>query len=436
MGLIKMVTGSIGSTFRDAVKDYYRCDGMTKDILAIPATKVMRDGTVNNASDRVITNGSVFDVAVNQAALLIENGKVHDFVIATDESMTGQYKYDSTVEPSLLGGGLKDFVPSLKTMVNRFTAGGQSTNTMNLVYINLKEITENPIGIGKVAFIDKYLGTRLMLSAYGYYSFKIKNPVAFYENLVMDVNIRYDKNKILTQLKSELIPKVKKAVGTVAPLCEAGYQDLFVHDTDIADIINKEIQTEWLENRGILLVKVALNPELSEEDTERVMKLENAKTLSNSQMALGSLVNAQGESMVNASKNPNGPVGAFMGLGMTQQMGGFNTGALLQQQMQNEQAAIQKQQSEAPIKEAVPEDTWQCSCGNMAEGKFCSNCGAQKPEKNTWKCACGNIAEGNFCSNCGAKKPELISACPNCGEKFDAPSNPPKFCNNCGTKIR
>ena len=57
----------------------------------------------------------------------------------------------------------------------------------------------------------------------------------------MDVNIRYDKNKILTQLKGELIPKVKKAVGTVAPLCEAGYQDLFVHDTDIADIINKEI---------------------------------------------------------------------------------------------------------------------------------------------------------------------------------------------------
>ena len=249
MGLIKMISGSVGTTFRDAVKDYFRCDGMTKDILAMPATKVMRDGTVNNASDRVITNGSVFDVAINQAALLIENGKVHDFIIATDESMTGQYRYDSTVEPSLLGGGLKDFVPTLKTMVGRFTAGGQSTNTMNLVYINLKEITENPIGIGKVAFIDKYLGTRLMLSAHGYYSFKIQNPVAFYENLVMDVNTRYDKHKILTQLKGELMPKVKRAMGMVAPLCEAGYQDIFIHDTDIANIINEEIQKEWVNEK-------------------------------------------------------------------------------------------------------------------------------------------------------------------------------------------
>lgn len=400
MGLIKMIAGSVGSTFRDAVKDYYRCDGMTEDILAMPASKVMRDGTVNNASDRVISNGSVFDVAINQAALLVENGKVHDFIIATDESMTGQYRYDSTVEPSLLDGGLKEFMPTMKTMVNRFTAGGQSTNTINIVYINLKEITENPIGIGKVAFLDKYLGTRLMLSAYGYYSFKIKNPVAFYENLVMDVNARYDKSRISTQLKGELIPKVKKAVGTVAPLCEGGYQDIFIHDTDIANMINAEIQNEWLENRGILLVKVALNPELSEEDTERVMQLENAKTLSNAQMAIGSLVNAQGEAMVNASKNPNGALGAFMGVGMAQQMGGFNAGALLQQQVQNQ----------APAPQQAPQaSAWQCSCGQTATGKFCTNCGAQRPQK--------------------------ITACPGCGTAFENPENPPKFCSNCGTRI-
>ena len=65
MGLIKMVKGAVGSTFRDAVKDYFRCDGMSNDYLCIPAVKVMRDGTVNNSTDRIITNGSVFDVAVS-----------------------------------------------------------------------------------------------------------------------------------------------------------------------------------------------------------------------------------------------------------------------------------------------------------------------------------------------------------------------------------
>lgn len=435
MGLIKMISGSVGTTFRDAVKDYFRCDGMTKDILAMPATKVMRDGTVNNASDRVITNGSVFDVAINQAALLIENGKVHDFIIATDESMTGQYRYDSTVEPSLLGGGLKDFVPTLKTMVGRFTAGGQSTNTMSLVYINLKEITENPIGIGKVAFIDKYLGTRLMLSAHGYYSFKIQNPVAFYENLVMDVNTRYDKHKILTQLKGELMPKVKRAMGMVAPLCEAGYQDIFIHDTDIANIINEEIQKEWLENRGILLVKVALNPELSEEDTQRVMDLENAKTLSNTQMGLGSLIHSQGQSMRDAANNTAGAMNGFIGMGMARQMGGIDVNALLQQQMQNEQQQRMMQQPAPQPVQQAPADAWKCSCGNMATGKFCSNCGSTKPVADTWQCSCGHMATGKFCSNCGSKKVEAVTACPSCGNPFPDPANPPRFCNNCGHKM-
>lgn len=427
-----MVTGAVGSTFRDAVKDYFRCDGMTNNILAIPAVKVMRNGTVNNSSDRVISNGSVFDVAVNQAALLIENGKVHDFIIATSEDMAGQYKYDSQVEPSLLGGGLKDFVPSLQTMLSRFTAGGQSTNTMNLVYINLKEITENPVGIGKVAFIDKYLGTRLMLSAHGYYTFRIKNPVAFYENLVMDYNVQYEKSKILPQLKAELMPKIQSSMTQISAICVNGYQDIFMHDTDIANIINNELKEQWLEYRGIELTKVALTPELSEQDMERVMRLENAKTLSDSRMALGSLVNAQGEAMEAAAKNQGGAMQGFFGMGMANQAGGFNTGALLQQQMQNE-ANLKPSE---PAKPAQPNpDTWKCTCGHMATGKFCSNCGAKKPEKETWQCSCGNLASGKFCSNCGAKKPEKITECPSCHAPFENPDNPPKFCSNCGQKI-
>ena len=102
MGLIKMVTGSVGSTFRDAAKDYFRCDGMTKDVLVMPATQVKRDGSCNNAGHRVITDGSVFDVAAGQAALLIENGKVIDFVLASENAFAGQYTYNSQVEPSFL----------------------------------------------------------------------------------------------------------------------------------------------------------------------------------------------------------------------------------------------------------------------------------------------------------------------------------------------
>lgn len=445
MGLIKMVRGAVGSTFRDAVKDYLRCDGMTNDYLCIPAVKVMRDGTVNHSSDRVITNGSVFDVAVNQAALLIENGKVHDFIIATDESATGQYKYDSTVEPSILGGGLKDFVPSLQTMTRRFTAGGQSANTMYLVYINLKEITQNPVGFGRTAFMDKYLGTRLMLSGFGYYTFKIANPVAFYENLVMDPNRKYDKDEILPQLKQELQPQLMAAVGRISPLCENGYQDIYVHQKELADAANESLKEAWLNKRGILIESIAVTPQLSDEDKDRVMELENARTLSNSQMAMGTLVGAQAEAMKAAASNQAGAMNGFIGMGMAMNAGGFHTGALLQQQMANEAAMKQQIPNNMGAAAAGANATapmqpseWRCSCGTKNTGKFCINCGSPKPEeKKEWICSCGTASTGNFCMNCGNKKPEVIKGyhCDKCGWETTNLENPPKFCPQCGDKI-
>ena len=52
---------------------------------------------------------------------------------------------------------------------------------------------------------------------------------------------------------------------------------------------------------------------------------------------------------------------------------------------------------------------WTCAkCGQTGNtGKFCSNCGAPRPESG-WTCAkCGQTGNtGKFCSNCGAVKPE------------------------------
>ncbi len=423
MGLIKMAKGAVGSTFRDAVKDYFRCDGMNNDYLCVPATKVMRDGTVNHATERVISNGSVFDVAVGQAALLVENGKVHDCVIATDETQTGQYRYESQTEPSLLGGGLRDFLPTLEMIGKRFTAGGQSTNTMNLVYINMKEITQNPVGFGRTAFLDRYLGTRLMLSGHGFYSFHIANPVVFYENLVMDVNRKYDKEEILPQLKQELQPKLMEAVGMVSPLCVNGYQDIYVHQTELANAANGSLREAWMERRGILLESIAITPQLSDEDQKRVMELENAKTLSNSQMALGTLVGAQAEAMKAAANNAGGAMNGFIGMGMAMNQGGFQTGALLQQQMEQERAAgasinssgdanqmpqSNPTQPNGGTQQGNASGIWTCTCGAENQGKFCTNCGSPRPvTKTAWFCGeCGTKNEGKFCMECGAKRPE------------------------------
>lgn len=392
MGILRWGLDAARSAYADQPKEVLLAEDLSNDILAVPASsKGRRQGT-----NRVITDGSVFNVGINQAALLIENGKVHDFVIADSEKTTGQYIYDSSAEPSLLTGGTKEWGDVWKMVKDRFSFGGTSPNTMDLVYINLKEITGNPVGVGKVPFIDTYLSTRLLMGVHGYYTFRIANPALFYENLIMDPDRKYRKEEITEQLRVEMMPKIQNALAVVAPLCANGYQDIYLHDEDIAKALNEALKDEWLDRRGIELIKVALTPELSPADEKRVMELENARTFSNTDMALGSMVNAQNQAMMSAGKNPGGAMSGFMGVNMAGAQGGISANELLKEKMSSQAA-------KAPTSSG---DSWTCQkCGQAnSGGKFCSNCGTPRPASRFCS-QCGEpIAPGTkFCSNCGAK---------------------------------
>ena len=109
---------------------------------------------------------------------------------------------------------------------------------------------------------------------------------------------------------------------------------------------------------------------------------------------------------------------------MAQNAGGFNAQNLYQ---------MGAQQPAAPAAGG-----WKCpQCGAVSTGKFCSSCGAKKPEAaaaNTWTCSCGAVNKGKFCSECGAKKPAGIPQykCDKCGWEPADPAHPPKFCPECG----
>ena len=59
---------------------------------------------------------------------------------------------------------------------------------------------------------------------------------------------------------------------------------------------------------------------------------------------------------------------------------------------------------------------------------------AQPAADGQWTCACGALNSGKFCTNCGAKRPEAPRTfrCDKCGWTPDDPTHPPKFCPNCG----
>lgn len=397
MGIIKWGLDAARSAYADQPKEILTCENLSNDVLAMPATV---KGQSRKESPRVITDGSVFNVGINQAALLIENGKVHDFVIADSEKNTGQYIYDTNLEPSLLTGGMREWNNVWKMVKDRFSFGGKSPNTMNLVYINLKEITENPVGAGRIPFIDNYLNTRLLMGVHGYYTFRISNPVTFYENLIMDPDRKYRKDEITEQLRMEMIPKIQAALAKIAPLCFNGYQDIYLHDEDLANALNEALGKEWMESRGIELVKVALTPELSPADSKRVMELENAKTLSNTDMAIGSMINAQNQAMQSAASNAGGAVNGFMGMNMAGS--NMNANDLLKAKM----AADQSRKEEPTSPSAAAAGSWICPvCRSENTGKFCPNDGTPRPAE-------------RFCPNCGNKVSAGAKFCPSCGQKL------------------
>lgn len=67
----------------------------------------------------------------------------------------------------------------------------------------------------------------------------------------------------------------------------------------------------------------------------------------------------------------------------------------------------------------------------MQDGNMMQN--GNMAQSGNWTCSCGMTNTGRFCQNCGAQKPEAIRyRCDKCGWEPADPAHPPKFCPQCG----
>jgi membrane protease subunit (stomatin/prohibitin family) len=432
MGLIQAGVGAIGGVLADQWKEFFYCEALDKNVLVTKGQKRITGRSANTkGNDNIISNGSGIAVADGQCMIIVEQGKVVEVC-----AEPGQFTYDTSTEPSIFAGSLGNSIKeTFKAIGRRFTYGGDTGKDQRVYYFNIKEIIDNKFGTpSPVPFrvVDSRIGMDLDVSlrCSGIYSYKITDPLLFYTHVCGNVSGDYRREEIDSQLKTEFISALQPAFAKISEL-EIRPNQIIAHNTELEEAMNEALSSKWSELRGISVVSVALGSvTLPEEDQEMIKQMQRGAALSNPNMAAGNLAAAQADAMRGAATNSAGAVTGFMGMGMAGNMGG-NVSSLFEMG-QAQQAAQQQAATAVPAA-----DGWVCAkCGAKATGKFCPECGAPKPaDPNCWVCpTCGAQNKGKFCSECGAKKPAdaPLYKCDKCGWEPDDPTNPPKFCPECG----
>ena len=474
MGLIKAAAGALGGVLADQWKEFFYCDALPNDVLMRKGQKQISGRSSNTkGNDNIISNGSGIAVADGQCMIIVEQGRIVEVC-----AEPGEFTYNNSTEPSIFSGKFGDSLKdSFKTFGKRFTYGGDTAKDQRVYYFNTKEILDNKFGTAN-PIIFEVVNKRINMSrtvqvrCNGVYTYIITDPLLFYTRLCGNVADEFTRDQIDAQLKTEFVDALQPAFGALAEQ-ELRPAQIPAKANELKAAMNEALKQEWIENRGISVGKIALNPiTLTDSDMKKINEMEDAASVgSNPFMMAGRMTNATADAMQTAAGNSAGAMTGFMGMGMVGmgQAGGFGAAQNLynmgQQQVAQQQAAQQQPtvlQTQAPPQntadqwtcqcgatvsgkfcpecgakkpERVQADAWKCSCGATVTGKFCPECGSPKPaEQEGWTCTCGAVNKGKFCPNCGAKKPEgaPLYRCDKCGWQPEDPHNPPKFCPECG----
>ena len=403
MGLLQAGIGALSGVLADQWREYFYCEGMPENVLAVKGVKRTSGRSSNyKGEDNIISNGSIIAVNEGQCMMIVEQGAIVEFC-----AEPGEFVWDSSTEPSIFYGGLGNGIKATwEQLKKRFTLGGDTGKDQRVYYFNTKELIGNKYGTANpVPFrvVDRNVGLDMDIGirCFGEYSYRMSDPMLFYKNVCGNIASEYTRDRIDSQLKTELLTALQPAFAKISEM-GIRYSALPGHTTELASVLNDVLSEQWKKLRGVEVVSVGVSSITANEEDEKMIKeLQRNAAFRDPKMAGAHLVGAQAAAMQAAAANEN--AGAFMGfagMNMAQNAAG-NVQGLFQMG--------QQQASPAPTAPAAPAAPaaggWTCACGAVNTGKFCSECGAKKPS-DEWTCACGAVNKGKFCSECGAKRPE------------------------------
>lgn len=270
MGIFQAFTGALSGTFADQWKDIITAGHFTEYTVIAPGVYQQTNngrGTNFKGSADVISNGSKIFVPENTAAFIFSQAGIEDII-----TQPGGYEYWAG-QPSVFAGD--GFTASIVSQtVERFGYGGQSADQKYLAFVNLREIRGLKFGTrGPIVYHDRFYGADLELLAFGTFSLRVVDAVAFVRNFV-PANARYysfDSPEARQQISSEFMQTFLVAVNSLSATHRIS--DLPSQAGAIAELIADDNSAlgSWITRYGLDVVQVGIeNIAFSPESRELV----------------------------------------------------------------------------------------------------------------------------------------------------------------------
>ncbi|WP_071131831.1 SPFH domain-containing protein [Enterococcus timonensis] len=419
MGLLKAATSTIGGALADQWLDVVEPNDMGQQTVVTTGIKVRQNdkrGSNRKGTEDVVTDGSVIHVYPNTMMLLVDGGKIIDFT-----AEEGYYTVKNDAAPSLFKGNFKG---AIEESFERFKFGGVTPQKQKVYFINLQEIKGIRFGTSSpLNYFDNFYNAELFLRAHGNYSIRITDPILFFKEAIPRNTDRVEIDDINEQYLAEFLTALQSAINQ---LSQDGQRISYVpsKSVELSKYMAEVLDAEWKQNRGMEVASVAVSSISYTDDSQKLINMRNqGAMLGDANVREGYVQGAMARGMEEAGKNPGGAASGFFGVGMGMNQAGNYFSDASRQNAQQAQDQAQKQaqnqnqnQGAGANTNANADGQWTCpKCGTVNTGRFCSNCGTEKPAP---------VAENT------SSKIEM--KCQACGEVVDLSNGVPKFCPHCG----
>ena len=330
MGFIKAFTGALGGTFADQWKDFYmpmqNVPGTAAVFRAVPQGTNAGRGSNTKGSENIISNGSKIIVPEGTALITMQDGAITGcitepggFIFHSDDPNSRSFFGGDGIISSTIGQSWE-----------RFKFGGQPGAQQLAFYVNLKEILNNRFGTqSEIYWDDAYLNAQVGAVTRGTYTLKIVDPILFVKGFVPTQYLVADApvfdfadmdNDAGEQLFNEVVGSLSAAFSNYTNDPSKGNRITKIQADQIgfAQSLSQAVEEgyQWKTDRGLEIVKVAIQAIEYDEDTKALLSdVKKADALSGAR-GNSFMQQSVARGMQSAGENGGGSGMAFMGMGM------------------------------------------------------------------------------------------------------------------------